>query len=1590
MAATLPRIAGCLSAVGLILAPMPGAAAATQAASTDEIGGTSVLAHSTAQNLRSGWLSQVAANGGTASAPMTLTQPTYVNGSAVSGVINTAADGTTTSVARTRYTAGTSPTLVGPSTNPGTATCTTSGTSLQGGAPRPTSLESNSTCSSAAGFAWANAGGTGESTTRDAVEFTFSRPVLGFGAWFGDLETRTDGNGIPAVVRLYGPGGTLLSDQQVQPGPTYLPQSSCGGSYTGCGNNTTRWVGFVADPAQPVSRMVVIVGDDDPNGTALDEGIGFIGPTLDLSTASISLTKSADPLADTNADGVVGAGDTVHYTFAVTNTGSLPASSVSVTDPNAAALSCPAGPVASATVTCTGRHQLSQAEVNAGSLTNTATATASAYGGTVTSSPSTLVLPISPTPGLRLTKTVAEPTFAAPGDVLHFRVVARNNGNVTLSGLSVADARPGPGAFSSTCDTVPGTLAPGDVADCDVTYTVTQADVDNGTVTNSAQASASAPGGASVGPVTATATSTAVQQVGLTLSKSVDEPTYDAAGDTLTYTLRATNSGNVTLTAVDVTDAAPGDGAFTLDCAALPTTLPPGGSGTCTATYDVTQDDLDAQSVTNVAGATARGSGTPVQAPDASATSTVVARPGLAIVKTVDEPVFDQVGDELGYDVVVTNTGNLRVHDLTLSDDAPGPGAFDLDCSGLPARLAPGASGSCVATYTVTQADLDRGTVANDAQATGLLPTDEPIASPTATAASAAAQSSSLSLVKSTDDARYDTAGDVLSYTVSVTNAGNVTLSGVEVADPAPGAGAFSLDCSALPTTLAPGESGTCTASYTTTQADLDDGSVTNVASARADAPGGAVNAPDATATSTARQSPALSVVKSVDAAEYDTVGDVLSYTVDVTNTGNVGLTGVGLTDAAPGTGAFALDCSGLPTTLAPGDGGVCTATYRVTQADLDDGSVTNTATAAASAPNAVLAAQSLDITSTAQQSTALEVTKTVDADTYDAVGDVLTYEVTATNTGNVTLRGVAVVDSAPGDGAFDLDCADLPATLAPGEGGTCTATYTVVQSDLDAGLVVNAASAAGDGPTGEPVQSQNATATSTAVPTGVTSLTLVKTVDAATFDAVGDTLTYTLTATNIGNQTLSGVTVSDLSPGDGAFTLDCSALPVVLAPAASGTCTATYDVAQADLDAGSVTNTANAGGTGPGGVVSTATDDATSTAQQAPSLSAAKSVDADRYDAAGDVLSYTIDVSNTGNVVLSGVAVDDPAPGSGDYTLDCGALPSVLAPGEGGSCAATYRVTQADVDAGSVTNVASVSANGPTSEVTAPDAAATATAQQAPVLSLTKTVDAATYDSPGDVLTYTVTAENTGNVALTDVQVDDPAPGDGAYTLDCSGLPSSLPPGGVGSCTATYAVTQDDLDAGTVVNTATAEAAGPGGVVFVSPPASATSSVDGAAALSLVKQVDSAGFDAVGDVLRYTITVRNSGNLTLDRVRVTDNPPGDGAFSTTCGDAVTLAPGEEAVCTASYTVTEADLSASSLTNTASASAAGTRSVAASAVSSSDPGPDGGGPDGGDGEGPGLPGTGADGPRWLAPLGGVLVLAGVVVVAASRRRPSPR
>ena len=126
----------------------------------------------------------------------------------------------------------------------------------------------------------------------------------------------------------------------------------------------------------------------------------------------------------------------------------------------------------------------------------------------------------------------------------------------------------------------------------------------------------------------------------------------------------------------------------------------------------------------------------------------------------------------------------------------------------------------------------------------------------------------------------------------------------------------------------------------------------------------------------------------------------------------------------------------------------------------------------------------------------------------YDAVGQVISYQFVATNTGNVTLTSVGVSDTqtAPagsltsGPTCQSLSsptgtCSGSTTTLVSGQSATFTATYTITQADLDNGSVNDSATASGTPPTGSPVTSTPSTATVTTTSAPAISWTPVGTI---------------------------------------------------------------------------------------------------------------------------------------------------------------------------------------------------------------------------------------------------------------------------------------------------------------------------------------------------------------------------------------------------------------------------------------------------------------------------------------------------------------
>jgi len=502
--------------------------------------------------------------------------------------------------------------------------------------------------------------------------------------------------------------------------------------------------------------------------------------------------------------------------------------------------------------------------------------------------------------------------------------------------------------------------------------------------------------------------------------------------------------------------------------------------------------------------------------------------------------------------------------------------------------LAPGQQVVCTADYTITQGDMDAGGVQNTARATAVDTADTEVVSEDSSADVTANTAPALSVVKSADADSYDAVGDRIGFSFLVANTGNVTLTGVQVAELSfTGTGSLSpIDCPV--DVLAPGDDVTCTAGYEITQADLDAGRLDNTASASGQPPAGdRVVADPSTVAVDAVQNASLSVEKTVDAAGADAAGDQVVYSFHVTNTGNVTVSGVSILETAfSGTGALAAPACDV-TTLAPGAGVTCTVAYALTQADVDAGQVSNTAVATGTAGADTVRSAASTAGLTVERRPALTLVKSVQAPDPGTIraGDALTYSFVITNTGNVTITDPGVDEGEfTGTGALGGITCESTDPLLPGAQLVCTAGYTITQDDVDAGELSNTATATGQGPDGTtPPVSDPSTA---ALPAPANpSLTLVKTTDATAVTRAGQTVRYAFTVTNTGNTTVHDIAVSeDAFSGHGhSVEVACPADDALL-PGQIVTCTAEYTTVSGDLDGKPLVNTATVHGTAPDG----------------------------------------------------------------------------------------------------------------------------------------------------------------------------------------------------------------------------------------------------------------------------------------------------------------------------------------------------------------------------------------------------------------------
>ncbi len=261
------------------------------------------------------------------------------------------------------------------------------------------------------------------------------------------------------------------------------------------------------------------------------------------------------------------------------------------------------------------------------------------------------------------------------------------------------------------------------------------------------------------------------------------------------------------------------------------------GGASCTVSIDVTA--ASAGTYPNASGNVSHIiNGVTETGDTAEDTLTVNApNPGVAIRKQVGPTgsgawsafLARASNDDVYYQIVVENTGDVELNPLTVSDP-------DLDLNGCtwtsPLPVADAADDDHITTCVIGPVSAVSGETPNTATTSGTHPSGTVEDTSTAIYAT-----TGLTLVKTVAESGFENIGDELNYSYEVTNSGSAPLRGpVTVTDDK-----VTVSCPAVSTVvpdgddfLDPGESIVCTATYTVVAGDLN-GTVTNTATATVD-----------------------------------------------------------------------------------------------------------------------------------------------------------------------------------------------------------------------------------------------------------------------------------------------------------------------------------------------------------------------------------------------------------------------------------------------------------------------------------------------------------------------------------------------------------------------------------------------------------------------------------------------------------------------------------------------------------------------------------------------------------------------------------
>ncbi|MER5619667.1 putative Ig domain-containing protein [Streptosporangium sp. NPDC002544] len=1091
-------------------------------------------------------------------------------------------------------------------------------------------------------------------------------------------------------------------------------------------------------------------------------------------------------------------------------------------------------------------------------------------------------------PALTITNT-ADTQTTTPGGTVTYTTTVTNTGQTPYSGAQVtnqlaqvfndadyngdATATTGTVSYAAPNLTWTGDLAIG--ASATVTYSVTVRNPDRGDKVMTNTAVSSAPGSTcpagSTGPGCVSVVTVLVPR--LTIAVSADTGTT-TPGATVHYTATVTNSGQTPYTGAAVTDLLTGvldDATYNADAGATTGTVTLAGSNlgwtgnlavgaSATITYSVTVNNPDTGDalLSSTAVSSTTGSNCPAGGTDSRCT-VVVAVARLVISQSYVGSSATP-GSTIRLNATFSNTGKVPYTGISIS--SPIAGTVD---DAVPNGDQTASSGTLVlgataitwtgnipvgGTVTVTGTLTVKNPPTGDKIVTGTLVSAAP-GNNCPAGGSDPRCTALLNVVvpgltiTNIADTPVTVQGGTVNYTVTVTNSGQTPYTGATFTESLAGMlddAVYNGDVSATRGTvsyaapnltwtgdLAVGASATITYSVTVRNPDSGDRNLTGTISSPTIGGNCAPASGNAQCTSTVIVLiPALTITQT-DVPTTAVPGSTVTYTITVTNTGQLPYTGATFTESLAGvlddavynggatatTGSMSYTSPNLTWTgnLVPGASATITYSVTVDNPVTGDANLVSTITSTTSGNNCPSGGTDPRCGTSVPVTGLTTLTFDKAASTPSAgQGETVTYTVTISNSGLTPYVGATFTDdltdvlddstynndAVAGTGTVGYTAPDLTWTGTVPAGGSTTVVYSVtVNTSPDGNLVNTLVSTSPDG---------NCAAASTdprcSVTVTVAKLTIVTTSNAATY-LPGEVVHYTSVMTNAGQTPYHGISVlfngiegvddsvsnGDQSATSGSLSLGLDGLTWTGNIPVGGSVTLTGSLTVNNPDTGDklITLTSVSSAQGSGCPVTTAPGCTTSVTVLTPGLTITKVADRSAV-VPGDPVAYTVTIANSGNSAYTGAVVTDSLTGVLDaatYNGDAAATTGTVRLADevltwtgdlavGAIATVTYSVTSVSPPTGDKllsNGVASTEMGSTCPPGSGSSACRSGIVVLTPLLTIVKT-PGVTSTTPGGTVGYTVTATNTGQVPFAAATFTDALAGvldDAVYNGDAS-----------------------------------------------------------------------------------------------------------------------------------------------------------------------------------------------------------------------------